>query len=351
MTVLARLLMFTVAATFLTAGCATAADSAADPASRSDEARPARADAPFALVIHGGAGTITRAKLTPEREAQTRVALTQAVNAGYAVLERGGSSMDAVVAALELLEDSPLFNAGIGAVYTHEGRHELDASIMDGATRQAGAVASVTDVRHPIRLARGVLEQSPHVMLSGAGAEAFARTLGITPVDNALFDTDFRRGQLERAKAAGTEAPLADSKFGTVGAVALDRNGNLAAGTSTGGMTNKRYGRVGDSPVIGAGTFADNESCAVSSTGHGEFFIRYVVAYDICALMRYQGLSLDAAADQVINKTLVNAGGSGGVIAMDPDGNIAMPFNTEGMYRAYRRRGEAPVVGIYRDID
>lgn len=310
--------------------------------------------APFGLVIHGGAGTITRAQLSPEREAETRAKLTEAVNAGYAVLEKGGASLDAVVAAIEILEDSPLFNAGIGAVYTSDGRHELDASIMDGATRGAGAVAAVSDVRNPIRLARGVLEKSEHVMLSGAGAEAFARTLGMEPVDNTLFDTEFRRGQLERAQSAEDRgaalAPMEiESKFGTVGAVALDRHGNLAAGTSTGGTTNKRYGRIGDSPVIGAGTFADNDSCAVSSTGHGEYFIRYVVAYDICALTRYSDLSLEDAANRVVNDKLVKAGGAGGVIAMDRAGNVSMPFNTEGMYRAYRRRGEDPVVGIYKD--
>ena len=314
----------------------------------------ADSDVPFGLVIHGGAGTITRAQLSPEREAATRATLTEALDAGYTVLEAGGASLDAVVAAIEVLEDSPLFNAGIGAVYTSDGRHELDASIMDGATREAGAVAAVTDVRNPIRLARGVLDHSEHVMLSGQGAEKFARSLNMAPVDNALFDTDFRRQQLERAqRAEDSGAALApmeiESKFGTVGAVALDRQGNLAAGTSTGGTTNKRFGRIGDSPVVGAGTFADNASCAVSSTGHGEFFIRYVVAYDICARVAYREIPLAQAADEVVNGALVKAGGSGGVIALDRQGNVAMPFNTEGMYRAHRMHGGETVVGIYRD--
>ncbi|MEM6639118.1 MAG: isoaspartyl peptidase/L-asparaginase [Pseudomonadota bacterium] len=311
-------------------------------------ADPSDDHVPYGIVIHGGAGTITRSALGPEKEAQIRAKLTEAVNAGYSVLEKNGSSLDAVVAVIELLEDSPLFNAGIGAVYTDDARHELDASIMDGATRQAGAVASVTTVRNPIRLARAVLEQSEHVFLSGSGAEAFARSIGLPAVENDLFDTPFRRQQLERARDQA-DAIRPDQKFGTVGAVALDRHGNLAAGTSTGGMTRKRFGRIGDSPVIGAGTFADNESCAVSATGHGEFFIRYVVAYDICARVRYRNERLVDAADAVVLEQLRDVGGSGGVIAIDRRGNMAMPFNTEGMYRASRRVGEPPVVGIYSE--
>jgi beta-aspartyl-peptidase (threonine type) len=311
------------------------------------------ADIEFGLVVHGGAGTLGREDITPEKERALRAALTSALDVGHAILANGGSSTDAVVAAIVLLEDSPLFNAGVGAVYNSAGEHELDASIMDGATLNAGAVAGVRTVKNPITLARAVMDHSPHVMLVADGAEEFGRTVGTEFVSPDYFDTDFRREQWERRREqAPDDALLADPlaealKFGTVGAVALDSHGNLAAATSTGGMTFKRYGRVGDSPVIGAGTYADNESCAVSATGHGEYFIRFVVAHDICARVRYRGVSLERAADEVVMKKLVEAGGSGGVIAIDRRGNIAMPFNTPGMYRGYRLAGEPAVTHIF----
>ncbi|WP_237068347.1 isoaspartyl peptidase/L-asparaginase family protein [Microbulbifer guangxiensis] len=315
---------------------------------------------PVAMAIHGGAGTIEKSKMTADQERAYREKLAEAVNAGYRVLEEGGDSLDAVTTAIRILEDSPLFNAGIGAVYTYEGRHELDASIMEGATRRAGAVAGVTTVRNPIDLARMVMEDSPHVMLAGPGAEQFADSRGVKRVENSLFDTERRRQQLEKAKkkiedetrqkgneqAAVNALPVA-FRMGTVGAVALDKSGNLAAGTSTGGMTAKRYGRIGDSPVIGAGTFADNDSCAVSATGHGEYFIRFNVAADICARVQYQGKSVAEAADAVINQVLLPVGGTGGVIVMDAAGNIALTFNTPGMYRASRSSDKPLYVGIF----
>lgn len=310
----------------------------------------------FGIVLHGGAGTMRKENMTAETEAAYREKLAEALQAGYDILKNGGSSLDAVEQTIHILEDSPLFNAGKGAVYTHEGTHELDASIMDGRTRNAGAVAGVQRVKHPISLARQVLEHSPHVMLSGAGAEAFAAQQGLEMVDPAYFDTERRYQQLQKAlekEAAGESSsalpPGTDHKFGTVGVAALDQQGNLAAGTSTGGMTNKRYGRIGDSPVIGAGTYADNRTCAVSSTGHGEYFIRAVVAYDISALMAYKGMTLQQAADEVVMKKLAELGGEGGIIAIDKDGNIAMPFNTSGMYRGYIDKEGRAVVKIYRE--
>lgn len=320
------------------------------------------AERPIAIAIHGGAGTIEKSKMTPEREKAYRDKLREALDKGYAVLEKGGSSLDAVVAAITTLEASPLFNASRGAVYTYDGHHELDASIMDGRTRQAGAVAGVRRVESPIGLARLVMEKSPFVMLSGDGAEAFARSQGIPLVDNKLFDTEQRYEQLQEAKEkleqerkrekdlrAAVDALPTPFKVGTVGAVALDREGNIAAGTSTGGMTAKRYGRIGDSPVIGAGTFADNDSCAVSATGHGEYFIRFNVAADICARVRYRGKSVGEAADAVINGVLTPVGGTGGVIVLDRDGNMSLTFNTKGMYRASRSSNQAPRVAIFRD--
>jgi len=295
-------------------------------------------NAPVAIAIHGGAGTLNPADLTEElRDAYLRK-MTEALRAGHALLQAGQSSVDAVVTTVEILEQSPLFNAGIGAVMTFDGTHELDASLMSGADLQAGAIAGVTTVASPIHLARAVMLQSPHVMLSGAGAETFARSIGMQPVDNASFTTPRRLEQLQRAKAGLLEQVnihqvLPPHKWGTVGAVALDRNGNLAAGTSTGGMTAKRWGRVGDSPIIGAGTFADNRSCAVSATGHGEYFIRYNVAADICARVRYLKESIQQAAQPVLFEELLPVGGTGGVIVMNPQGEIAMPFNTPGMYR------------------
>ena len=318
-----------------------------------DSTRPAPR---WGLVIHGGAGVISRESLSPEREAAVRAALTESLQAGHAVLARGGTSVEAVTAAIRVLEDSPDFNAGKGAVFTHEGKNELDAAIMDGRTREAGAVAGLRHVKNPITLARAVMEKSPHVMLVGEGAEAFAKQQGVELVAEDYFRTEARWESLQRALEAekqGTTAPAEpgqpqeppppqtragtggeDHKFGTVGAVALDQAGNLAAGTSTGGMTNKRFGRVGDSPIIGAGTYADPR-CAVSATGHGEYFIRYTVARDICARVELLELPVLESANQVVMEVLVAAGGEGGVIAMDAQGNVAMPFNSQGMYRGY----------------
>ena len=319
-------------------------------------------EAPFAIAIHGGAGTIEKARFTPEQEQLYRDKLSEAVETGYKVLELGGESLDAVTAAIEVLEQSPYFNAGRGAVYTYEGSHELDASIMDGRNRQAGAVAGVKHIESPINLARLVMENSVHVMLSGQGAEEFAKEQGVTLIENNLFDTPHRyealikaKQKLDKEKAtskayqAAHKALPNNYKMGTVGAVALDKNGNLAAGTSTGGMTAKRYGRVGDAPVIGAGTFAENESCAVSATGHGEFFIRYNVASDICARVKYQGKTIADAGNDVINGVLKPIGGTGGVIIIDTKGNISLPFNTSGMYRASKSNTQATYVGIFND--
>jgi beta-aspartyl-peptidase (threonine type) len=319
------------------------------------------------LVVHGGAGTITRGSMSAETEQQYRAGLEQALRAGHAVLAKRGTSLDAVEATIRVLEDNPLFNAGKGAVFTHEGRNEMDAAIMDGRTLKAGAVAGVTVIRNPITAARAVMEKSPHVMMSGRGAELFATKMGLDIVDPSYFWTERRWKQLQQelvkeqqslhpsAPHAGKLETPADphetepKKFGTVGCVALDVNGNLAAGTSTGGMTDKQYGRIGDSPIIGAGTYADNDSVAVSGTGHGEFFIRYTVAHEIAALVKYKGMSVRDAADQVINKTLKNVGGEGGVIALDAKGNFAMPFNSEGMYRGWIGADGEPHVLIYRD--
>jgi len=318
------------------------------------------------LVIHGGAGTITRKNMTPEKEKAYNEALRQALQAGYAVLKRGGTSLDAVEAAIHVMEDSPLFNAGKGAVFTHEGKNELDASIMDGKNLMAGSVAGVTTFKSPISAARKVMEKSEHVMMVGKGAEAFAKKQGLEIVDPSYFYTEARWKALQQAikeekveldhSAKDTTGQLFDNKifiegkkYGTVGCVALDQYGNLAAGTSTGGMTNMRYGRVGDAPIIGAGTYANNATCAVSATGHGEYFIRSVVGYDISALMEYKGLSVKKAADEVVMKKLVQRGGEGGVIALDRNGNVAMPFNSEGMYRGYIKADGTVVVGIYKD--
>lgn len=308
--------------------------------------------APHGLIIHGGAGAGSRATISAELEADMRQAMSAALAAGYRVLDEGGTSLDAVTAAILILEDAEAFNAGKGSVFNAVGSHELDASIMDGATLNAGAVAGVSRVRNPILLARAVMEHSPHVMLSGAGAEEFARERNLTLVSPRYFDTERRRRQLEERlrrdrQTTHNTRPPADY-FGTVGVVALDRDGNLAAGTSTGGMTAKRYGRIGDSPVIGAGTYASNASCGVSSTGHGEYFIRHVVAYSICARVAHGGLSLQQAADEVVMNELVEAGASGGVVAMDASGNIAWPFNSSSMVRAHQSRDQAPRVLIFR---
>ncbi len=304
----------------------------------------------LAIAVHGGAGTIERGQMTEEREAAIREALADAVRQGRKVLEAGGSSMDAVTRAVIRLEEAPEFNAGRGSVLTNEGTVEMDASIMDGSNLQAGAVAAIKGVRNPVKAARLVLEESPHVMLVGEGAGTFSRDHDLEFMDEEWFITDFRRQQLESIQAEDQAATqLSENWFSTVGAVALDADGNLAAATSTGGMSNKRWGRVGDSPIVGAGTYADNRSCAVSATGHGEFFIRHVVAYDICARMRHAGQSLDEASDELINQVLVEAGGTGGVIAVDGQGNIAQPFNTAGMYRAAMGADGKLTVEIYRD--
>ncbi|TAE33900.1 MAG: isoaspartyl peptidase/L-asparaginase [Cytophagales bacterium] len=330
------------------------------------------------LVIHGGAGTITRKNMTPEKELAYREVLNKALQTGYGILKKGGTSLDAIEATIRVMEDSPLFNAGKGAVFTHEGKNELDASIMDGSNLKAGAIAGVTNIRNPISTARRVMDKSEHVMMMGVGAEAFAKSQNMEIVEPGYFYTESRwqglqralqeeKVQLDHTAPAKTEtAPLKPTgpksggllddkifnegkKYGTVGCVALDQYGNLAAGTSTGGMTNKRYGRVGDAPIIGAGTYANNATCAVSATGHGEFFIRSVVGYDISALMEYKGLSVKQAADEVVMKKLVQRGGEGGVIALDRNGNFAMPFNSEGMYRGYIRDNGTSEVLIYKD--
>ena len=306
---------------------------------------------PVTIVIHGGAGALAPGRYTPEEEAEYKAKLSEALNAGYAILEEGGSSMDAIIAAIVLMEDSPLFNAGKGAVFTEEGKNELDASIMDGATRNAGAVAGVTKVKNPIKLARAVMENSRHVMFAREGAEEFAKEQGLEFVKPKYFHTDRRWKSYKDAKAAEkakkeSALPI-DYKWGTVGALALDADGNLAAGTSTGGMTLKRYGRVGDSPIIGAGTFADNNSCAVSSTGHGEYFMRLTIARDICAQMEYGGKSVEDAASDVIHNRLENLGGDGGVIVLGPDGSYAMTFNSDGMFRGVKRADGLEEVAIY----
>lgn len=314
--------------------------------------------AEYAIVIHGGAGTMERENMTPEKDREYREKLTEVLQTGEKLLQAGKPALDVVEACIHIMEDSPLFNAGRGAVFTNEGKNELDASIMDGKTMNAGAVAGIGTVRHPISAARTVMDRSPHVMLSGAGAESFARENGLEMVAPSWFKTEKRKEQLKRAiekekgSKKGDQGMLGeenDYKFGTVGVAVLDQEGNLAAGTSTGGMTNKRWGRIGDSPVIGAGTYANNATCAISCTGHGEFFIRYAVAHDISALMEYKGLSIREAAEEVVMKKLVKAGGSGGIIGLDAQGNVAMTFNSKGMYRGYLKAGEKPVVAIYGD--
>lgn len=311
---------------------------------------PAADSGTVAIVIHGGAGVINRSEMTAEREAAYRAGLEQARDAGYAVLEAGGSSLDAVTSAVRILEDNPLFNAGKGAVLNRTGVAELDSSIMDGRTLRAGAVAGVQHVKNPIDLARAVMEKSPHVMLAGAGAEEFALEQGLTMVPNSYFRTEARVKQLERAQQEERQKnlpPTRTSSTGTVGAVALDRNGNLAAATSTGGMTNKRPGRIGDSPLIGAGTYANNASCAVSATGDGEFFIRSVVAHDICALVQYKRVTLEAAAREVIHEKVGGLQATGGVIALNREGHIVMDFNSVGMFRAARDSTGRREVALY----
>jgi len=318
------------------------------------QAQPTASQAPsLAIVIHGGAGALAPGRYTAEEEAAYKAKLDEALDAGYAVLEGGGAALDAVTAAIVLMEDSPLFNAGKGAVFTREGQNELDASIMDGASLNAGAVAGVMNVKNPILLAREVMDHSEHVMFARDGAEEFAKERGLELVAPFYFYTE-RRWQsyqeaLEAEKNKREGALFSEFKYGTVGAVALDAAGNLAAGTSTGGMTLKRYGRVGDTPVIGAGTFADNKSCAVSSTGHGEYFIRLTIARDICAQVEFAGRSVEDAANDVIHNRLQNLGGDGGVIVLGKDGDYAMVFNSEGMFRGVKTASGAEEIAIYRD--
>lgn len=377
---LAVLLLATPAALHAQSAAPAAATLAPDPAR-------------ITLVIHGGAGTITRANMTPEKEKAYNAALEQALQAGYAILKRGGTSLDAVEASVRVMEDSPLFNAGKGAVFTHEGRNEMDAAVMNGQTLAAGAVAGVTVVRNPITAARAVMEKSEHVMMTGPGAEQFAREKGLDIVEPSYFFTQARYDQLQKAlaedRAAGTPdqlnaptkaapapatptktklktkagkptsavpAPTPEQssliftegkKYGTVGAVALDQFGNLAAATSTGGMTNKRYGRVGDAPIIGCGTYADNQSCAVSCTGWGEYFIRATVARDVAARVEFQRQPVAQAAQATIDK-VAKLGGDGGLIALDRQGNVAMPFNSEGMYRGFIKADGKSQILIYK---
>lgn len=304
----------------------------------------------YAIAIHGGAGTILRSTMTPELQDQYESGLKAALDAGYSILEQGGSSLDAVEAAVKSMEDFPLFNAGKGAVFNHEGTHEMDAAIMEGATLKAGAVSGIDTVKNPVSLARLIMEKSEHVMLTGVGAHKFAEQQGMTFEPDDYFFVQQRYDQYQKAlKEDRIQLDHSDKKFGTVGAVALDATGNLAAATSTGGMTNKKWGRVGDSPIIGAGTYANNDTCAISCTGHGELFIRTVVAHDISCLMEYKGLSLKDACDVLVHDKLVKIEGEGGLIAIDRHGNIAMPFNSEGMYRACKSSEGQMEVSIYKD--
>jgi len=307
----------------------------------------------IAIAIHGGAGTITRVSLTPDQEKAYRVALQEAVEEGHRLLLEGKSALDAVELAVTLLEDSPLFNAGRGAVFTKEGKHEMDAAIMCGRNREAGAVAGVQGVRNPVALARAVLQHSDHVLLSGHGAEEFARNHSIPFAPERYFFNSFRFKQWTDLRDSDEfmldHTEHLDEKFGTVGAVAVDREGNTAAATSTGGMTNKRYNRIGDSPLIGVGTYANNDTCAISCTGHGEFFMRAVVAYDVSCLIEYKGYSLQEACDEVVLQKLVAFGGEGGLIAVNAAGEVAMPFNSEGMYRASKKNSEPTYIGIYKE--
>jgi len=311
----------------------------------------------YAIAIHGGAGTILKSTMTPEKEHAYKSALQDAINAGESILKQGGSSFDAVELAINAMENNPLFNAGKGAVFTNKGKNEMDASIMNGKNLMAGAVAGVTNIKNPISLARAVMEKSEHVFLAGAGAMEFAKKVNAKFENDDYFFVQLRYDQLQKAKETDTmvldhtedKFENGEKKFGTVGAVAIDIHGNLAAGTSTGGMTNKKYGRVGDSSIIGAGTYANNNTCAISCTGHGELFIRSVVAYDISCLIEYKGLNLKQACDLVVMDKLVKIGGEGGLIALDNKGNIELPFNSEGMYRAKKSSDSDLFIGIYKD--
>jgi len=311
----------------------------------------------YVIAIHGGAGTILRSNMTNEIEQKYKMALNESILAGENILLNSGLAIDAVEAAIRSLENNPLFNAGKGSVFSHEGEHEMDASIMNGKDLMAGAVAGVKNVKNPITLAKSVMQHSNHVFMAGQGAEVFAKQLNIEMAPNEYFFEQMRYDQLIQAKASDTihldhvdnKFENGEKKFGTVGAVALDVFGNISAGTSTGGMTNKKHGRVGDTPIIGAGTYANNQTCAVSCTGHGEFFIRSVVAYDISCLIEYKGFSLKEACNLVVKDKLVKIGGEGGLIALDAKGNIELCFNSEGMYRASKKSNEEVYLGIYKD--
>jgi beta-aspartyl-peptidase (threonine type) len=364
MNLLARKLALACVALFCVFSCAALAQSAPALA-----LQPAPAQHKWALVLHGGAGAIARSSMAPEAEANYRAGIREALTAAADVLDKGGSSLDAVETAIKLLEDNPLFNAGRGAVFAADGTNQLDAAIMDGKTMRAGSVADVQRTRHPISLARAVMEQSPHVMLIGSGADGFAAHVHLEQVPPSFFFTERRWQDLVRQlekdgspippRPEGAPAPPAKPiaafestdthQYGTVGVVALDRRGNIAAGTSTGGTTAKRWNRVGDSPIVGAGTYASNQSCAVSATGIGEYFIRFTVARTICALVQYKGMSLQEAADEVVQKDLSAIHGDGGVVALTPDGQLAWSFNTPGMFRAKLKEGGTPQISVYRD--
>ena len=307
----------------------------------------------FSIAIHGGAGTLVKGLMTPELEAEYKAALQNALTQGYAVLEKGVSALDAVEVAVRLLEDSPLFNAGKGSVFTAEGTHEMDAAIMNGENLKAGAVSLITGIKNPVSLARDIMDKSYHVFLAGEGAMQFAKSNGYTIESPNYFYDEVRYKQWQGIKDSDNfqldHSVKKDGKFGTVGAVACDQKGNIAAATSTGGMTNKKWGRVGDSPMIGAGTYANNNTCAVSCTGSGEYFIRGVVAYDVSCLMEHKGMSVEEASNEVINNRILKIQGDGGLIAIDTKGNIAMPFNTEGMYRACKTSSGKEVIAIYKE--
>ncbi len=344
-------------AIFLLIGCKNEEESSSETVKITEKAQ--KTEENFGIVIHGGAGTILKENMSDSLEAAYKSKLKEAISAGYEILKNGGTSLDAVTHTINIMEDSPLFNSGKGAVFTHDGTNELDASIMDGATLNAGAVAGVKHIKNPIDLARDVMQKSEHVMLYGAGAEEFAQILGYKMMDTSYFYSQNRYESLhrvlEKEKEKGenqvsfNDPFIKNSKFGTVGCAALDKQGNLAAGTSTGGMTNKRWNRIGDAPIIGAGTYANNATCAVSSTGWGEFFIRSVVAYDISALMEYKGMTLQEAASEVIQKKVPALGGDGGIVAIDKDGNVAMEFNTAGMYRATMNSEGKLIIKIYKE--
>ena len=306
----------------------------------------------YAIAIHGGAGTILKSTMTLEKETSYKKALEEAIIAGESILKKGGYAIDAVEAAILKLEDNPLFNAGKGDVFTHDGKHEMDASLMSGKDLMAGAVAGVSNIKNPVSLARAIMDKSEHVFLAGQGAMEFAKKNNIEFKPDEYFYVQMRYEQLQEALKSDTilldHTVDKEKKFGTVGAVVLDIHGNLAAGTSTGGMTNKKHGRVGDTPMIGAGTYANNNTCAVSCTGHGELFIRSVVAYDISCLIEYKGFTLKQACDLVVQDKLVKIGGEGGLIALDKNGNIELPFNSEGMYRAKKSSDTDMYIGIYK---